>query len=429
MSETARKTTAKLQPDRKKGKAIQKFQQFIRHNGFKLKMLRGIDWITLSLAILITLFGIICIFAATGTPTETQPATVLEMLETQSTFQAGKQLTWFFVSLVAMAATIFVNYTYLERWSTLIYWVNIVILIWVLGQEKLGLANTMSGWFLWGDGNSFQPSEIAKIAIIITLARWFASRKIKIHNLSGLFPSLILVGIPLLLIVLQPDFGTAMVYIAIFAIMLWASGCDWKMYLAIVALGAAAIIALWLVLRSLGSDNYRVMRILSLFDPSLDQDASRQVTNAKIAVGSAGLTGKGLFAEGSYAILNYVPQDHTDFIFAVVGETFGFVGAIGLVLCYAILLVRLLVLSSHAGNRFGCYLIIGIFSMLLFHIAENVMMVIGLMPVTGIPLPFVSYGGTNLLTNYIGIGLVLNVNMRAEALKNSETNKAPVPSI
>ena len=140
-----------------------------------------------------------------------------------------------------------------------------------------------------------------------------------------------------------------------------------------------------------------------------------QTYNARLMLGSGGLWGKGLFSVGNFAALNYVPDDHTDFIFAVVCETFGFVGGGLMILLYLAMLLRMMYLANHAEDTFGCYLIIGVMAMMFFHIFENISMVIGLMPVTGIPLPFVSYGGSNYITNIMGIGLVCNVAMRSRA--------------
>ncbi len=289
----------------------------------------------------------------------------------------------------------------------------------------------MAGWFRWGSGGerTFQPSEIAKLAIIISLAKWFSNRKKPIETFSELMPVLAYVGLPLLLIAAQPDFGTALVYVAIFAVMLFTSGTSYKLIFGMAITAVIVFIPLWYYLTNAEEVSFRLKRILVFLDPDSDPDTARQITNAKIAIGSAGLWGKGMFREGSFALLNYIPDDHTDFIFAIVAETFGFVGAGALVLAYFLLMVRLTALSSQAGDSFGTYLTIGIMAMLLFHVFENICMVIGLMPVTGIPLPFVSYGGTNMLTNWVGIGIVLNVHMRRKDVRMNVANARPTVEI
>ena len=177
-----------------------------------------------------------------------------------------------------------------------------------------------------------------------------------------------------------------------------------------IALGVAALALLYGYLMATGSDNYRLERILSFIDPTLvDENAVYQVTNSKIAIGSGGLSGRGMFVQGAFSQLDYVPEDWTDFIFSTIGEAFGFVGCALVILVYLLIILRMLYLARYTMDRFGQMVIIGVMAMLLFHVFENVGMTTGLMPVTGIPLPFLSYGGSNLVTNMAGIGLVLNV--------------------
>ena len=177
-----------------------------------------------------------------------------------------------------------------------------------------------------------------------------------------------------------------------------------------IALGVAALALLYGYMMATGSDNYRLERILSFIDPTLvDESAVYQVTNSKIAIGSGGLSGRGMFVQGAFSQLDYVPEDWTDFIFSTIGEAFGFVGCALVILVYLLIILRMLYLARYTMDRFGQMVIIGVMGMLLFHVFENVGMTTGLMPVTGIPLPFLSYGGSNLVTNMAGIGLVLNV--------------------
>ena len=226
-------------------------------------------------------------------------------------------------------------------------------------------------------------------------------------------PLVIYMGIPLVLIVLQPDVGTALVYLAIFSVMVFVSGTDKKLIFAVIGLGILLIIPLWYFMNNSATENFRFTRILIWLNPEAYPDDARQVINAQIAIGSGGLTGKGIISPGSFASLGYISDDHTDFIFAIVCESFGLVGGCALVLAYAALIGRLIYLSVKVEDPFGSYVIVGAMAMLLFHVVENIGMVIGLLPVTGIPLPFVSYGGSNMLTNMAAIGLVMNVVMRS----------------
>ena len=174
--------------------------------------------------------------------------------------------------------------------------------------------------------------------------------------------------------------------------------------------GVIALALLYGVTMASGTDNYRLTRILSFINPELvDESATYQVTQSKIAIGSGGLKGVGMFVQGSFSQLDYVPEDWTDFIFSTIGEAWGFVGCAAVVIVYLLIILRMMYLARYTADRFGQMVILGVMAMLLFHVFENVGMTTGLMPVTGIPLPFLSYGGSNLVTNMGGIGLVLNV--------------------
>lgn len=413
MSQTQPRAKRKLDIKQRIGK----LQTFIRHNRFDPLLVRKMDWFLLILVLAISLFGVVCIFAATGVSTDKTASSFIELLSIQPVTYARLQLIWIVAGLVAICGVLYFSYEFLANYSNLIYWGNIALLAVVLLMEQ-GRGG-MAGWFRWGDGRTFQPSEIAKIAIIISLAKWFSNRKKPIETLPELIPVLMYVGLPLGLIVAQPDYGTAMVYIAILAVMLFTSGTSYKLITGIVVTMLLFLIPLWYYVTNADVDNFRLTRILVFLDPSADPDGALQITNAKMAIGSAGLWGKGMFKEGSFALLNYIPDDYTDFIFSIVAETFGFVGAGALVIGYFLLMLRMTALSSQSGDAFGTYLTIGIMAMMLFHIFENICMVIGLMPVTGIPLPFVSYGGSNMITNFVGIGIVLNVYMRRQEVKQN----------
>jgi rod shape determining protein RodA len=179
----------------------------------------------------------------------------------------------------------------------------------------------------------------------------------------------------------------------------------------------------WYLMNATG-ENFRLTRILMWLNPADYPDEARQVINAQIAVGSGGMWGKGIVSVGSFASLGYISDDHTDFIFAVVCESFGFMGGFALVLAYVLLLARLTYLAWRVTDPLGAYMIVGVLAMYMFHIIENISMVLGLLPVTGIPLPFMSYGGSNMLTNMLGLGLVMNVVMR-DRMKRERTRTTP----
>lgn len=385
----------------------------LRLNRFDRSLMRYFDWPLFLNVLAIALFGVVCIFSATTTSVTETPSTIMEMLETQPTEYARLQLIWLGAGIIAMMAIIYFGYDLYGHYANTFYMLNIVLLLAVLGMEA-GRGG-MTAFFTWGSGSerTFQPSEVGKIAMIIAFAKAFSVRLRPVMTVRDLIPLVIYMGIPLLLIIAQPDVGTALVYLAVFSIMVFVSGTNYKLILGVLACVVVLIIPVWIFMNATGS--FRLMRILIWLDPESYPDEARQVINAGIAVGRGGLWGQGIVSPGSYASLGYISDDHTDFIFAVCCESFGMVGACVLMLLYLLLLGRLFYLALRVHDSYGSYLIIGVASMLLFHIVENICMVVGLLPVTGIPLPFMSYGGSNMITNMLGIGLVMNVVMRARS--------------
>lgn len=391
---------------------IRAFFKYIRDNRFDRSLMKYFDWPLLINVLVIALFGVVCIFSATSTQVTETPSNIIEMLATQPTTYARLQLMWIGAGLVAMAAVIFFPYQLYERYANAVYAGQIVLLAATLLLARAGRGG-MTAFFNWGSDRGFQPSEVCKIAIIIALSKAFCVRMKPIMTFHDIMPLAIYVGIPLMLVVLQPDFGTALVYVAIFSVMVFVSGTNSKLIWGVIGVMVLLMIPLWYFINNSSSDNFRFTRILMWLNPEAYPDEARQIINGQIAIGSGGLLGKGIVSPGSYASLGYISDDHTDFIFAIVCESFGLVGGCALVLGYILLIARLIVLIIRVKDPYGSYVIVGVLGMLLFHVVENVGMVIGLLPVTGIPLPFVSYGGSNMLTNMMGVGLVQNVVMRS----------------
>ena len=391
---------------------IKAFIKYIRDNRFDRSLMRYFDWPLLVIVLVISLFGVVCIFSATSSQVTEAPANLVEMLQTQSITYPRLQLIWFAAGLVAMSAVIFFPYQLYERYANTIYAGQIILLTMTLLLAQAGRGG-MTAFFNWGSDRGFQPSEVCKIAIIISLAKAFSVRTKPVMTVHDIVPLAIYVGIPLVLVVAQPDVGTALVYLAVFSVMVFVSGTNWKLIGGVLGMLLVLLIPLWYFINNSGSDNFRFTRILMWLNPDAYPDQARQVINGQIAIGSGGLFGKGIVSPGSFASLGYISDDHTDFIFAIVCESFGLVGGLSLVLAYVLLIARLIILAVRVKDPYGSYVIIGVLAMLLFHVVENIGMVIGLLPVTGIPLPFVSYGGSNMLTNMMGIGLVLNVVMRS----------------
>jgi rod shape determining protein RodA len=218
--------------------------------------------------------------------------------------------------------------------------------------------------------------------------------------------------VPVILAALQPDWGTAFVYICILVGILFASRISLKYVLT--GLGLITVVAP-IAYYFLMNDDQRSRIIVFLNPEAADSSAEAyQVTQSKLAIGSSGLTGKGLFKEGSLASLDYVPDRHTDFIFAVTVEAVGFIGGLILILLYFTLILRALYIATKARDKFGYLMVVGVVAMFTFHVIENIGMTMGVLPITGIPLPFMSYGGSSMLTNMIAFGIVLNVSMRRQ---------------
>lgn len=233
----------------------------------------------------------------------------------------------------------------------------------------------------------------------------------KLNTFKDLLPVAAYVGLPFLLVMKQPDLGTALVFMAIFFGMIFAAGVNLRLLMIIFGAGVACMPIFWHFLK-----DYQKMRIMVFMDPNVDPLGSGyHIIQSKIAIGSGMLFGKGLFG-GTQSQLNFLPENHTDFIFAVIGEELGFVGATFVLILYSIMLYRGSKVANEARDNFGVLLAVGITSMLTFHVLVNVGMTAGIMPVTGIPLPLMSYGVSSLTTNLVAVGILLNIYMRRQKI-------------
>ena len=317
----------------------------------------------------------------------------------------------FILGLIMLFLISFWDYEFLSTHSKFIFAGNIFLLVLVLiigiGREEVG----GQSWIYLGP-ISFQPAEIVKIGYIICFAVQLEKYEEDINNPKNLLFILIHIAAILGLILLQPDFGTAMVFVAIFIGMIFAAGISYKYIISSVICVTAALPLIWFFLLK----DYQQDRIRVFFNPELDPMVSGyQVIQSKIAVGSGGLAGTGIF-KGVQTQLGYIPAKHTDFIFSVAGEELGFIGSILIVALLMFIVIRCFYIATNAKNSLGRYIAIGVGCMFLAQSFENIGMTIGIMPVTGITLPFFSYGGSSLVTNLIAIGLVLNVRLRHKSL-------------
>ena len=388
------------------------FFKGLRANHFERSLMRYFDWPLFITVIAIGLFGVVTIFSATSIEVTQKPATIMEMLNTQPITYSRLQLIWMAVGVIAMFVMIFFSYDVYGKYADTLYVINIALLLVVKLGTTAGRGG-MNAFFTWGSNRGFQPSEFGKVIMIIAMGTVFSKRIKPVMNLRQVIPLVLYMAIPMMLVIIQPDFGTAMVYLCIFCVLVFVSGTSWKLILGVLITAALLAIPIWYFMNNSNSDSFRMTRILIWLDPESYPDEARQVINGQIALGSGGIFGKGLVTPGSFASLGYISDDHTDFIFSIVGEAFGLVGMVSLICAYAFMLGRLLYQAVKIEDPLGSYIIMGVFSMFLFHVVENIGMVIGLLPVTGIPLPFMSYGGSNMLTNMMAIGLAENVIMRS----------------
>jgi rod shape determining protein RodA len=255
---------------------------------------------------------------------------------------------------------------------------------------------------------TFQFSELAKILMIIVLAQYLASREGRLDSLRTILGACLLVGPPWILVMLQPDLGTSLVFAAILAGMLWMSGASMKWLAALAATVVAMIPIAWTYVLL----DYQKQRLTSFLDPNLDiTGAGYQLHQSQIAVGSGGLFGKGL-TNGTQTQGDFLPVQTTDFVFSVLAEELGFIGALVMFVLFTLLLFRVLVSGWRSRDPFGTLFAAGLASMVLFQLVVNVGMVMGIMPITGIPLPFVTHGGASLVSLAIGLGILQSINIR-----------------
>jgi rod shape determining protein RodA len=351
---------------------------------------RDSDWILLALALAIAAIGIAEIHSTTA--------------HTPLVVQVKRQIYW--VLLGSILAIVVSRLDY-HRIIELVPWIYGACMLALAGLLVLG--PTIAGakrWIPIG-GLTFQVSEMAKLVIILTVAAYFADRQGKFVTWRDYLKLGALVGLPAVLVAMEPDLGTALTFFPIVAAGFFLAGIRPRQVAVLALLGAMMLPVGWHLLKP-----YQRERLISYVHPSQDtQGSSYQGTQAKIAIGSGGFWGKG-FASGTQSRLGFVPVSHADFIFAAFAEEQGFVGTLIVLLLYLALLLRLLDGAQTAGDRAGSYLLVGFAAVLFFQVAVNVGMMIGLFPITGIPLPLMSQGGSSALFVFLGLGLAMSVNMR-----------------
>lgn len=316
-----------------------------------------------------------------------------------------KQIYWIGYGLVAMLIALLLDYRWFSRYAYLIYVLTLLALAYVLINGVV--ASGARRWIFIGS-TSIQVSEFAKVSLIIALAKYFESGKMSgQYTLKDLVIPALMTAILGGLIVVQPDLGTTMMVFFIFLVFVAAIEMQTMTLIKLFSSGLLLAPAIWFFLQ-----DYQKSRLLTLFNPELDPlGAGYHSIQSKIAIGSGGFWGKGLLA-GTQSRLNFLPEKHTDFIFSVFAEETGFLGVVVLLSLFLFIILKGLNIAFRAGDRFGFFLALGLISSITFYIIFNVGMTIGLFPITGIPLPLLSYGGSSLITNFFAIGLLLNIEMR-----------------
>ena len=394
------------------------------------------DWYLVGTALILSVIGIILIYSATHfNPHPGEREYYL------------KQMVWLFFSILFGFILFFIPIRLHEAFVSVYYVLGLALLLAVLaiGSAKMGAAR----WFALGPFN-FQPSELAKVATLMALSRYLSYTKRSFYNLRFLAAVFFLALLPALLIIRQPDLGTSLVFVALLISLLFWKGLSFWQIILFVSPFLSLIFAFhWIsfaiffltligilyylrpnflfttivLLLNLGFGiitplawnhlhDYQKMRIIIFLDPGKDpQGAGYQIIQSKIAVGSGGILGKG-FLKGTQTKLAFLPEQHTDFIFSVLGEEFGFWGSLVLLLLFAFLFFRGIVIARKCRNSFASFVAVGLTSVFAFQMLINIGMVIGLLPVTGLPLPFVSYGGSSLLTSWGMIGILLAINRK-----------------
>ena len=367
------------------------------------RLLRDFDWVMLGLTLALSAIGAVGVYSATHGAMGVQPLFY-------------DHLRRLGVGLAALLLATLIDYHIILHFAWIAYGFGIAALLAVDLAGMVGMG--AQRWLSLGVV-SIQPSEFFKLALVLVIARFFSGlRKPSPFVWADIWPIVVATAVPFLLVMKQPDLGTAMIIAGVFVIMLFVAGVDVRLF-AWTAGGGISLAAALFGLNVLGIFNplrflheYQINRIKVLFDSDLDPlGAGYHISQSKIAIGSGGLAGKG-FLQGTQSGLNFLPQQHTDFIYSVVSEEWGFVGSVAVIALMILLILWAIQTAQKARDFTGSLLAMGVATVFFLHCAINIGMTTGILPVVGIPLPLLSYGGSSVLTTFTGIGLIMNVKMR-----------------
>jgi rod shape determining protein RodA len=362
------------------------------------RLINNFDWVTLCLIVLLSITGIMTIYSATRSP--------LPGGEMPSYFI--RQLYWLIVSLVALIAVVSIDYVWLKRFSYVLYGIGISLLLMVLLFGRTGMG--AQRWINLGIF-SFQPSEVFRLLYVITIARYLSDVQGKVGLVFLLRAFFLLAFVPVVMVMKQPDLGTAVILLLVFFSIVSTRGLQKKVVALILLIGLISVPFLGNIIWE-GLKDYQKNRLVAFLEPDVDPAGiGYHINQSKVAIGSGHVVGKG-YLSGTQGPFRFLPEKHTDFIFAVFAEEWGFAGSVLLLLLYLALILRGLDTSRKAKDEFGRLLAIGISFMFAIYFLVNVGMTLGIMPVVGVPLPFMSYGGTSLLANFIAAGILINIRTR-----------------
>jgi rod shape determining protein RodA len=362
------------------------------------RLIKNFDWITFSLVTLLSVIGIMTIYSATRSP--------LPGGEMPSFYI--KQLYWLVLSVAAMIAIVSIDYVWLKRVSYLLYGVGVFLLLLVLFHGRTGMG--AQRWLNVGIF-SFQPSEVFKLFYVITISRYLSEMQGKVGLISLLRAFFLLASVPVVMVIKQPDLGTAVILLLVFLSLISTKGFQKKVVALIILIGLVSIPFVGNIMWE-GLRDYQKNRLVAFLEPEIDPAGiGYHINQSKVAIGSGQFIGKG-YLKGTQGPFRFLPEKHTDFIFAVFAEEWGFAGSVLLLLLYLALILRGLDTARKAKDEFGSLLATGISFMFTIYFVINIGMTLGIMPVVGVPLPFMSYGGTSLLANFIGAGILISVRTR-----------------
>ncbi len=363
------------------------------------RLLKNFDWSIFFFAILLSLIGVMTIYSATR-----------PVLDAAQQSYYLKQLYWMGLGLICFFAVVSIDYRWLIKFAYVFFFIGIILLIIVLVAGKKGMG--AQRWIPLGF-MSFQPSEFFKFFFVMALARYLSEldQKVALGVKELTKMTLIFFAFPAFLILKQPHLGTVVILLFVFISMVLTAGIRKKIIVLTVIIGLLSMpfvgTILWGELKG-----YQKQRIIAFVNPYADQHGvGYHVKQSKVSIGSGGFSGKG-YMKGTQAPLRFLPEKHTDFIFSVFAEEWGFVGSFALFLLYIFIIMRGLETARKARDPAGSFLALGVTFILAFYFFINVGMTLALLPVVGVPMPFISYGGTALLSNFIAIGILVNIRMR-----------------